>query len=175
MAVPTVILPRIHVGEETKWSYKSRDFKHIDFWIIIFEITYCAATCISAILGLMMITISFCWYYANPIENERKLAQRISFEPKFQATPQFIRTGFIKCCQEILFLKYFGKKILNQMSIFERSAAPSILTTISMQNSFHNIRKFCGHLFLLRIQNSFGNEALDCWIISKILISFYLV
>ena len=86
--------------------------------MIIFEITYCAATCISAILGLMMITISFCWYYANPIENERKLAQQISFEPKFQATPQFIRTGFIKYCQEILFLKYFGKKILNQMSRF---------------------------------------------------------
>ena len=137
------VLPRNHVRKETEWSYKSWNFKHVDFWIIIFEITYCAATCISAILGLMMITISFCWYYANPIENERKLAQRISFEPKFQATPQFIRTGFIKYCQEILFLKYYGKKILNPMSRFEKSAAPSILTTISIQNSFQNIREFC--------------------------------
>ena len=139
-AVPTAILPCIHVEEETKWSYKLWAFKHVDFWIIIFEITYCAATCISAILGLMMITISFCWYYANPIENERKLAQRISFEPKFQVTPQFIRTGFIKYCQEILFVKYLGKKFLNQMSRFEKSAAPSILTTIRMQNSCQNIR-----------------------------------
>ena len=127
--------------------------------LLIFEITYCAATCISAILGLMMIRISFCWYYANPIENERKLAQRISFEPKFQATPQFIRTGFIKYCQEILFVKYLGKNILNQMSRFEKSAAPSILTTISMQNSFQNIREFCGHLFLLRIQNSYWKRS----------------
>ena len=110
LAVPIVILPRIHVGKETKWFYKTWDFKHNNFWIIIFEITYCAATCISAILGLMMITISFCWYYANPIENERKLAQRISFEPKFQATTQFIRARFIKYCPKI---KYEGRKVLH--------------------------------------------------------------